>query len=186
MSSDNRSAKKIYIIRSIEFVIIGIICLVSDLCSKAYASYYNAEVSVEMIPWIKNVLYFNYLKNYGAAFSILTGKTWILLIVTGLILIAAIFALVRMPISPRFTPLFFVLNFMIFGAIGNLIDRVAFGYVRDFIYFSPINFPVFNVADIYVTVSVTILVLLILFYYKDEELKEFSERITFWKKKTTN
>ena len=55
------------------------------------------------------------------------------------------------------------------GAIGNFIDRVRFGYVRDFIYFKIINFPVFNVADCYVTVSVIIFIILILFVYKNED-----------------
>ncbi|MBQ0059171.1 MAG: signal peptidase II [Lachnospiraceae bacterium] len=55
------------------------------------------------------------------------------------------------------------------GAIGNLIDRVFLGSVRDFIYFKLINFPVFNVADIAVTCSAFILVYLVLIYYKDED-----------------
>ena len=55
------------------------------------------------------------------------------------------------------------------GAIGNFIDRVRFGYVRDFIYFKLINFPVFNVADCYVTISVAIFIVLILFVYKENE-----------------
>lgn len=179
MSSDN--SKKLIVLRSIVAFAIAIICLVTDLVSKAYANYYYEEVSKEMVPWIKNVLYFNYLHNYGAAFSILTGKTWILLAITGLFLIIMIVMAIRMPLSRRFNPLFIVLNFLVWGAVGNLIDRIFFGYVRDFIYFSPINFPVFNVADMYVTVSVVVLVILILFYYKDEELSDFSGRIQFWK-----
>jgi signal peptidase II len=57
------------------------------------------------------------------------------------------------------------------GAVGNLADRVFLGYVRDFIYFSLINFPVFNVADIYVTAGTVVLVLLVLFCYKDEDFE---------------
>ena len=57
------------------------------------------------------------------------------------------------------------------GAIGNLIDRVRLGYVVDFFYFSLINFPVFNVADIYVTVSSFYLVILLLFVYKESDLE---------------
>ncbi|MDY3716667.1 MAG: signal peptidase II, partial [Blautia sp.] len=59
--------------------------------------------------------------------------------------------------------------FITAGAIGNLIDRVRLGYVVDFIYFSLIDFPVFNVADIYVTGSMILLILLVLFFYKNEE-----------------
>ena len=55
------------------------------------------------------------------------------------------------------------------GAIGNFIDRLEFGYVRDFIYFKLIDFPVFNVADSYVTVAVIIFIILILFVYEEED-----------------
>lgn len=55
------------------------------------------------------------------------------------------------------------------GAIGNMIDRFARGYVVDFFYFSLIHFPVFNVADCYVVVGAVIALLLLLFYYKEED-----------------
>ena len=55
------------------------------------------------------------------------------------------------------------------GAFGNLIDRVFRGYVVDFFYFSLINFPIFNVADIYVTVAAFMFIILGLFYYKEED-----------------
>ena len=58
------------------------------------------------------------------------------------------------------------------GAVGNLIDRVWHHYVVDFIYFSLINFPVFNVADIYVTCGVICLFILILFVYSDQQFDE--------------
>lgn len=50
-----------------------------------------------------------------------------------------------------------------------MIDRVRLDYVVDFIYFSPIDFPIFNVADIYVTVSMLLLLVLVMFYYKEED-----------------
>ncbi len=55
-----------------------------------------------------------------------------------------------------------------------MIDRITQGYVVDFLYFSLINFPIFNVADCYVTCSAVGLVLLIMFYYKDEDMAVFS------------
>ena len=66
-----------------------------------------------------------------------------------------------------------LLTFISAGAVGNLIDRIQLGYVRDFIYFSIIDFPVFNVADIYVTVSTALLVILVLFYYREEDFNDF-------------
>ena len=55
------------------------------------------------------------------------------------------------------------------GAVGNFIDRLFLGYVRDFIYFRLINFPVFNVADCYVTIGLALFIIMILFIYKDED-----------------
>lgn len=62
------------------------------------------------------------------------------------------------------------------GAIGNFIDRLILVYVRDFLYFSLIDFPIFNVADIYVTVSAFAFFLLILVYYKDSDLEFLSDK----------
>ena len=56
------------------------------------------------------------------------------------------------------------------GAVGNLIDRMVQSYVVDFLYFKLIDFPIFNVADCYVTAGAILLAILILFVYKDEEL----------------
>ena len=55
------------------------------------------------------------------------------------------------------------------GALGNFIDRLRLGYVVDFFYFSLINFPIFNVADIFVVVSFIGIAISVLFVYKDEE-----------------
>ena len=59
------------------------------------------------------------------------------------------------------------------GAIGNFIDRLKLGYVVDFFYFKLINFPIFNVADIYVTTATALLFVVLCFYYKEEELDIF-------------
>ena len=57
------------------------------------------------------------------------------------------------------------------GAVGNLIDRIFRGYVIDFIYISLIHFPIFNVADICVSLSAGLLLILMLFVYRDDELE---------------
>ena len=56
---------------------------------------------------------------------------------------------------------------IISGGIGNLIDRIRFGYVIDFLDFRLINFPVFNVADIWVTLGAALFVCLLLFSKED-------------------
>ncbi|MCR4831272.1 MAG: signal peptidase II [Pseudobutyrivibrio sp.] len=126
---------------------------------------------------IPGVLQLHYLENTGAAFSILEGKQIIFAIITPILLIALLYILIRMPQNKKYTALNYIIVFIIAGAIGNYIDRITNNYVVDFIYFSLINFPVFNVADCYVTVSVILLFILIIFYYKDEDLEEIKQRL---------
>lgn len=119
---------------------------------------------------IDGVLEFYYLENHGAAFSLLQDATVFFLIVALAALAAIALILHRMPRTRAFLLPRILLVCIAAGALGNLIDRMMLGYVRDFIYFSLINFPVFNVADIYVTVSVALLMVLMLFVYKEEDL----------------
>ncbi len=62
------------------------------------------------------------------------------------------------------------------GALGNMADRVSQGYVVDFLYFKLIDFPIFNVADIYVTTATAILILLMLFFYSESDMEIFRLR----------
>ena len=121
------------------------------------------------IPLIKNVLELYYVENRGAAFGIMQNKQWFFLAITLVILGAVVWLALRIPDGNRFRPLEICLVFITAGAVGNLIDRLFRHYVVDFIYFKLIDFPVFNVADIYVTVTAFAFVLLGLFYYKDED-----------------
>ena len=118
---------------------------------------------------IKGVLEFYYLENTGAAFSLLRNAKWLFIIIAGAAIIAIGVLLLKMPINKKLQSLRIILIFISAGAAGNLIDRFFLGYVRDFIYFSLIDFPVFNVADIYVTCAVALLIILMLFYYKEED-----------------
>ena len=56
------------------------------------------------------------------------------------------------------------------GAVGNMTDRIIYDYVMDYIYFSVIRFPIFNMADIYVTVATVMMLILLLFVYKEDDL----------------
>jgi len=121
-------------------------------------------------PIIKDVLELTLHKNDGAVWGILSGKVVFLAVFTVIILAVIILVYFRIPDTKRYRPLLLIIVFIISGAIGNLIDRVHFHYVTDFIYFKLIDFPVFNVADCYVTLSAIILLLVTLFYYKDDEM----------------
>jgi len=119
---------------------------------------------------IPGVFELNYTENRGAAFGMLQNQKWFFLIITLIVVIGVVYLLCRMPLERRYLPLRATLTILIAGAIGNLIDRVYLSYVVDFLYFKLIDFPVFNVADCYVTVMVFALVLLLLFKYKEEDL----------------
>ena len=120
---------------------------------------------------IKKVLEFRFLKNTGAVWGSFQGKAIILGLVSVILIAGIAYILLRVPYSKRNMPLVIALSFILCGAVGNLIDRLCFKYVTDFIYFSLINFPIFNVADIYVTCSTILLIILILFVYKDEDFE---------------
>ncbi len=123
---------------------------------------------------IEGVFELFYSENRGAAFSILQGKQGFLFLITLAVLVFTVYALIKMPVSRRFLPLTVCLNMLASGAIGNMVDRVSNGYVVDFLYFSLIDFPIFNVADIYVTTSAAAFLILMLWFYKEEELEIFS------------
>lgn len=142
-----------------------------DLQTKAAAV--RALQGKPPITLVNGVLELLYVQNTGAAFSLLENAQWLfILIAVAAVLLISVF-LIRLPKTKRYQPLHILLTFISAGAVGNLIDRIQLGYVRDFIYFSIIDFPVFNVADIYVTVSTALLVILVLFYYREEDFHDF-------------
>ena len=99
----------------------------------------------------------------------LSGKINLFLVFTVIVMLIVTYVIINLPATRKYIPLLITCTLLVSGAVGNFIDRVRFGYVRDFIYFKLINFPVFNVADCYVTVSVALLIILILFVYKEDD-----------------
>ena len=128
------------------------------------------------VPLIPGVLELRYLENRGAAFGMLQEQQGFFFLIAVLVLAAIVFVLWRMPSAKKYRPLAVCLMALGAGAAGNMIDRVRQGFVVDFLYFKLINFPIFNVADCYVTLAALGLVLLIIFYYKDEDMACFSLR----------
>ncbi|MGP1348900.1 MAG: signal peptidase II [Stomatobaculum sp.] len=123
----------------------------------------------EPVVLIPGVLGFLRIENTGAAFGILKGHMSLFYIITALVGIVILYVIFRLPTVRKYRPLLLALSLIAAGAIGNLIDRVTRKSVIDFIYFVPVDFPVFNVADIFVTCATASLMFLILFYYRDEE-----------------
>lgn len=119
---------------------------------------------------VKDVFQLRYLENRGAAFGMMQGQQTFFVISALIAVVVITYVYFKLPWEKRFHPLRAVVLFIAAGAVGNLIDRLVLGYVVDFFYFELIDFPIFNVADIYVTCATIILALLILFYYKEDEL----------------
>ena len=155
-------------------VILGVICF-AILVFVDQISKWLAVLRLKDQPsfvLIKNVFELYYLENRGAAFGIFQGKRVVFLIITIVILLFLAYCFWKIPYTTKFTSLRMVLVLIAAGAVGNFIDRMANGYVVDFFYFKLINFPVFNVADIYVTCSAVFLAILLIFRYKEEDLNQ--------------
>ena len=118
---------------------------------------------------IKGVLELKYLENTGIAFGLLEGKRVFFLLICLLFFALGIYLFIKIPKEKYYLPLLMILFLMLSGAVGNFIDRVWRGYVVDFIYFSLIDFPIFNFADIYVVCGSIFLVIVVYLKYKDED-----------------
>ena len=111
-------------------------------------------------PFIPGLFDLTYIRNTGAAFSILRSQTWLLTVLSGVAVVVLLALLLRRAIPSKLGML--SLSLLLAGAAGNFLDRLAFGYVTDMFQTTFMNFPVFNVADIGVVVGGFFLVLAVL------------------------
>lgn len=118
---------------------------------------------------IQGVLELRYLENRGMAFGMMEGKIPVFVGLCLVFFCICIYFYRKVPKTYYYLPLLLTTYLMFAGAAGNFIDRVWRGYVVDYIYFSLIDFPIFNIADIYVVCSGILLVYLVCFRYKDED-----------------
>lgn len=169
-------AKKKWWIMLIELAVIAVI-LVADLLTKKAAWEYMTVQGVkdDFIPGLINLVM---VENKGAGFGIFQGKTIALTVITFILVIGI---LVYLFFALKETEwLRISLVFVVGGGIGNIVDRIALGYVRDFLQFAFWeDFPVFNVADSFVTVGAFMLiVVLIVMLVKEgkKNQKEFEEQ----------
>lgn len=123
---------------------------------------------------IDGVLELQYLENRGSAFGMLQNQKYFILFVGIVFLAVILFFLFKLPQQKKFCSVHILLAFIVAGGIGNMIDRIRFDYVVDFIYFKLIDFPIFNVADCYIVCGTIILFLLFLFVFKEKDLEFLS------------
>lgn len=173
----NNSSNKMIAGRLIPAIISVVLLTVLDQFTKLYIV--STMELYDSIPVIKDVLEIHYIRNAGAAWGIFQNKQLMFYIETIIILLFAFFAYYRCLAKNKYKDIRFLIILISSGAIGNFIDRVRLKYVIDFIYFKLINFPVFNVADCYVTIGVFVLMFLLIFKYKETEISDIIKKDSF-------
>src|SRR3989338_1808323 len=134
---------------------IGLLIVILDQLTK-YIIKHNFRLN-ESIPIIKNILHLTYITNTGSAFGLFKGLNWFFVLFSVIVIIAIFYYLKKIVKSKKL--LQFAVGLLLGGTIGNLIDRIAYGAVVDFIDFRV--WPVFNIADSAVTISVILMVVLL-------------------------
>lgn len=155
----------------IDFIFLALLILLDQLTKHFAVVYLKDKDSLTLID---GVFELNYLENRGAAFGLLQNQKFFFIFIAVIILMVILYVLIKTPNQNQYIKLHAALVLIASGAIGNMIDRIRFDYVVDFFYFSLINFPIFNVADIYVTVAAVYLIILLLFVYKETDLEFLS------------
>lgn len=145
-------------------VLAAAIIIADQLAKLAVVTKIGMAQTVRVIP---NIFDFVYVKNTGAAFSILSNMTWLLSAISLLFCAGVVLLFIFQMPKNKFVCL--SLSMMFAGALGNAIDRVFRGYVVDFIRLSFFDFPVFNIADISITLGAALLIISIILLDKKEK-----------------
>ncbi|MFD1217987.1 signal peptidase II [Microbulbifer celer] len=161
----NNSGHKIFS-SPLRWYLLALAIIVIDIVTKVWAvDQFMYGPALQIIP---GLLQFTYAENYGAAFSFLADaggwQRWFFGAVAIGFSAVVIMWIWRLPAVKRWEPT--ALALILGGALGNLWDRILLGYVRDFIsvYYGNWHFPVFNVADMAITVGAAMLVIELLFF----------------------
>ena len=134
------------------FILFSILIILSDQLTKHVVNLnYKSLINKDFI-----LFSIDYVKNYGAAFNILSGNRMFLSTVSSLITLYLIYLILNKNDANNLDLLSY--SFVLGGSIGNGIDRITKGYVIDFINLNYINFPVFNIADISINIGLIFII----------------------------
>lgn len=138
-------------------IILTIIFFLVDLVSKIIVS--NLMNVHDSFVVIKNFFYISYFRNTGGAWSILSNHTWLLTVFSLLIIVFIFGYIYKNKINNKLE--MFGYSMILGGSIGNLFDRIVYGYVIDFLDFNIFgyNFPIFNLADTFIVLGVMFIVI---------------------------
>lgn len=142
------------------YAILAVVLVIADQVVKLLIRS-NLELG-ESVPFIPHVLNLTYYQNTGAAFSLFREHTWILALISAVVSVALVAVMVRRVFRHPAGQV--ILAVILAGAVGNLIDRVLFGYVTDMFQTIFINFAVFNVADCCLVCGVIAMMVYVLFF----------------------
>ena len=160
--------------------VISVAMILLDLLTKYFIVQMipNVGDNMDVIPGFIN---FIFVKNTGAAWGMLAGRPIFLIIVSIIVLALYIaFFILKVKKNKEKTSLLLGIStgFIVGGCLGNMYDRIFLGYVRDFINFEFITFPVFNFADVALTIGVILLIIYFLFIYtKEMKIEESREKV---------
>ncbi len=153
-------------------VVVMLVLLGLDQLTK-YLAIINLKNHPAIVLW-DGVLELNYLENRGSAFGMLQNQKFFILFIGVVFLAVILFFLFKLPEEKKFCTVHILLAAIMAGGVGNMIDRLRFDYVVDFISFVLIHFPIFNVADCYIVVATIVLFLLFLFVFEEKDLEFLS------------
>lgn len=137
--------------------IYSLVFLMIDLLIKIIViNFMELYGTIKIIPGFFNI---TYVRNTGAAFSILEDSRIFFIVITFIALIVIYLFLLKDKVLNKYQT--FLYSMLIGGIVGNLVDRIIYGYVVDFLSFNIFgySFPVFNIADSFIVISVILLVL---------------------------
>ena len=147
------------------YAILAVLVVILDQAVK-FAVRANIALG-QSVPFIPHVLDLAYVQNTGAAFSLLESHTWLLTLISALVVLVLCWLTVNGFFRNTLGRVSAAL--VLAGGVGNLIDRAVFGFVTDMFRTVFIDFPVFNVADCCITVGVPLLFVYVLLYVKTDD-----------------
>ena len=147
--------------RNLSKIIYLIVCFVFFLFSDLYLSNILVREINNGLSINNQVFALNYVKNTGAAFSLLRDSREFLIILSCVAIVLFFLYVFKHLKSISMKSIFFI-SLLSAGIAGNLHERIVFGYVRDFFELTFVKFPVFNISDIFINIGVIALIILIL------------------------
>lgn len=145
------------------YLAVSVLCVLLDLLTKHFAvKHLKGGEDIRILPHLINL---TYVENRGAAWGMLADKRWVFMVISSIAIVLMIFIMYKF--ADQSKGFCIPLSLIVGGGIGNMIDRVFKGYVVDFLQFDFFkSFPVFNVADSFITVSSFAVCIYLIFFDK--------------------